>query len=234
MILTNRIRVVLLPGLHGTSDLFNSFLRQCPSEFEPITIEFPRDRALSYEVLADEVQSRVKSSTPTVLVGESFSGPLALRLASEWSEGLIAVVLVASFVLPPAPSWLRFFPWRSLFHMRTPLYLLRTAVAGSLDEAEVLAKASRILGGISADALASRLRSTLTVDARPWLASCPSPILYLAGAKDRLIRRHCLNSILRCRPDVVCRTLQTTHFVLQLAPDDAWEAITSFLQTEKP
>lgn len=230
MTCNNRIRVVLLPGLHGTGDLFDSFVKQCPPEFDPITVNYPRDRVLSYEALACEVQSHVTGSSPMVLVGESFSGPLALRLASKRPPGLIAVVLVASFVLPPAPSWLRFLPWQSLFHTRIPFYKLRAIAAGSRDEMEILVKAGRIMKDVSANVLASRVCSTLTVDARSWLGSCPVPLLYLAGARDRLVRPHSLASILECRPDVVCRTMQTSHFVLQLAPTQAWNAIVEFIR----
>lgn len=230
MTCNNRTRVFLLPGLHGTGDLFDSFVKQRPPGFDPITVSYPRDRALSYEALACEVQSQITGGFPTVLIGESFSGPVALRLSSERPLGVIAVVLVASFVLPPAPSWLRFLPWQSLFHARIPLCKLRAIVAGSRDEKEILVKAGSIIRDVSANVLASRVRSALTVDARSWLGSCPVPLLYLAGARDCLVRPHSLASILECRPDVVCRTMQTSHFVLQLAPTQAWNAIVEFIR----
>ena len=167
--------------------------------------------------------------TPFILLGESFSGPLALRLASDQPAGLIAVVLVASFVRTPAPSWLRWLPWGALFYFRTPLYILRALMTGSQDAAEILRRTSRLIRNVHPSVLADRVRSILTVDARTWLRSCPVPILYLSGSQDRLVRRHCFNQILTCRHDVVQHTVQTPHFVLQLAPAEAWAAISQFV-----
>ncbi|MFA5191371.1 MAG: alpha/beta hydrolase [Verrucomicrobiia bacterium] len=232
MIRNHKTRVVLLPGLHGTHDLFEPLLQHCPPEFDPLVISHPRDRELSYEELAGEVRTQITGYSPMILLGESYSGPLALRLASERPEGLVAVVLVGTFVLPPGPRWARFLPWELIFRMRTPIYVLRALVGGSPEDVAMVVKTAAILKNVSASVLATRLRSTLTVDARPWLAACPVPILYLAGAKDLVVRRHCLKSILRHRPDVVSRTLPTSHFILQLAPADAWKAITEFLQGE--
>lgn len=229
----NKTRIVLLPGLHGTHHLFEPLLQHCPPEFEPLVISHPGDRELSYEELAAEVRSKITGHSPMILLGESYSGPLALRLASERPEGLVAVVLVGTFVLPPGPRWARYLPWKLIFRMRVPIYVLRALVGGSHGNAAMMAKTSAILKTVSTGVLATRLRSTLTVDARPWLAACPVPILYLAGAKDYVVRRHCLKAIQRHRPDVVSRTLPTSHFILQLAPADAWKAITEFLQGKK-
>jgi pimeloyl-[acyl-carrier protein] methyl ester esterase len=224
-----KIRIVLLPGLHGTDDLFEPLLQHCPPEFDPVVISHPPDRELSYEALAGEMRRQIAGRQPTILLGESYSGPLALRLAAQRSEGLVAVVLVGTFVLPPGPRWARFLPWRFIFRMRLPTQVLRAMAAGWPDDAAIVARTAIVLKKVSAGVLATRLRSTLTVDARSWLTSCSVPILYLAGARDRVVRRHCLKTILRYRPDVVARTLPTSHFILQVAPAEAWKAITEFL-----
>ncbi len=228
-----KTRIVLLPGLHGTHHLFEPLLQHCPPEFEPVVISHPRDREHTYEDRAAEIRGQLKGHGPMILLGESYSGPLALRLAAEKPEGLVAVVLVGTFVLPPGPRWARFLPWEFIFRMRTPVYVLRALVGGSSGNAAMVVKANAILKSVSNKVLATRLRSTLTVDARPWLAACPVPILYLEGAKDYVVRRHCLKAIQRHRPDVVSRTLPTSHFILQLAPADAWKAITEFLKGVK-
>src|SRR5437016_1461076 len=99
-----KIRVILLPCLNGTAHLFDEFIAKCPSEFEPIPISFPTDQIHSYESLATEIYNQIEGDSPLVILGESFSGPLALRFAAMQPAGLIAVVLVASFVMPPVPG----------------------------------------------------------------------------------------------------------------------------------
>jgi pimeloyl-ACP methyl ester carboxylesterase len=226
---SKKVRVVLLPGLHGTADLFAAFIAQCPPQFEPVVVEFPVDRVVDYEALAAEVRGQITGDGPLVLLGESFAGPLALRLAAERPAGLVAVVLVATFVRPPALRLWRFLPWTMIFYWRMPIYVLRALLTGSREAAGVLQRTSRVLRGVCPAVLAGRVRSVLTVDARAWLRSCSVPILYLAGQEDRLVRRHCLDEILAQRPDVVHHFVPTPHFVLQLAPAEAWAAISDFV-----
>jgi surfactin synthase thioesterase subunit len=40
-------KLVLLPGMDGTSELFAPFIAALPKDFEPIPIRYPRDRFLS-------------------------------------------------------------------------------------------------------------------------------------------------------------------------------------------
>ena len=192
-------------------------------------VSFPANRVLTYETLADEIRCKIDGDLPFVLLGESFSGPLALRLAADHPNELIGVVLVATFIRPPVPGWLRYLPWNAIFCFRAPLYILRVLLTGSRDAAVILRRTSRIIRNVQPRVLASRVCSVLTVDARTWLRSCPVPILYLAASHDRLVRRHCLDEILTHRHDVIQRCIPSPHFLLQLAPTEAWTAISDFV-----
>src|SRR5438105_3977438 len=120
-----KIRVALLPGLHGTAQLFEDFIAKCPPNFEAIPISYPVDRVLGYDALVAELGEQITNIRPNIILGESFAGPLALRIAAVQPNGVIAVVLVASFVLAPAPRWIRYLPWKTMFRLRTPLYVIR-------------------------------------------------------------------------------------------------------------
>ena len=224
-----RIRIFVLPGLDGTGRLLDAFVEKCPSGFEAVPIAYPPDRVLSYNALAELVASKIADDAPMILLGESFGGPLALRLASLRPRNLVAVVLVATFVRPPAPSLARFLPWRIGFRMRAPVYAIRAALAGKTASGELLRHAREVLRDVSPDVLAARVRSVLTVDGREWLKNCPAPILYLAGKQDRLVKPRCFATIKMIRPDVVHREIPAPHFVLQIAPSEAWRAIEDFV-----
>lgn len=225
-----KLRIVLLPGIHGTADLFEGFIATCPEEFEAIPLSFPTDRILTYDALAAEVFEQIVNLRPNIVLGESFAGPLTLRFAAEYPEGLIGLVLVASFVLPPGPRWSRFLPWGFLFHYSRLFYPLRALMAGSSRRGALVRQAGNVIKRVNPGVLASRMRSALTVDAREWLRSCHMPILYLVAKADRVVRRQSLKAILRERPDVLCREIQTNHFVLQLEPEKAWIAISEFVR----
>jgi pimeloyl-ACP methyl ester carboxylesterase len=228
------IRLLLLPGLHGTEELFRPFLDSAPPEFDLRVMSFPTDQILSYEALADRVQEHLKDTTPTVLLGESFSGPLALMAAERQPNGVVGVILVASFVLPPAPSWLRFLPWRLIFKISAPLYVLRALLANSKDAGVILRRTSGVMKNISPAVLAARIHSVLTVNATAALRSCGVPILYLIGSHDKIVRPWNLKKIRALRPDVVVGGIEAPHFILQYAPLQAWQSISKFIQGLSP
>jgi len=229
MIRQQRTRIILLPGLDGTGKLLESFVAACPPEFEPVTIAYPRDRVLDYASLAEVVGKEIADDVPTILLGESFGGPLALKLASLRPKNLVGVVLVATFVLPPAMPIARFLPWGIGFRMRAPVYAIRAALAGKTASGELLLRARDVVREVNADVLAARVRSTLAVDAREWLRDCPAPILYLAGKQDRLVKPRSFEAIRKIRPDVTRHEIDAPHFVLQIAPEAAWRAIAEFV-----
>ena len=224
-----KIRVYLLPGLDGTGRLLDAFVEKCPPGFEAVPIAYPPNRILSYEELADVISNKIEVDAPMILLGESFGGPLSLRLASLNPRNLIGVVLVATFVRPPALSLARFLPWRIGFRMRAPVYAIRAALAGKTASGALLQSAREVLQHVSPDVLAARVRSVLAVDARDWLKNCPAPILYLAGKQDTLVKPRCFETIKMIRPDVMHREISAPHFVLQIAPSEAWRAIEDFV-----
>ena len=224
-----RTRIYLLPGLDGTGKLLDAFIAKCPQNIEAVPIKYPPNRVLDYESLADVVRKEIADDAPMILLGESFGGPLALRLASMKPKNLIGVVLVATFVRPPAPPIARFLPWGLGFRMRAPVYAIRAALAGKSASGELLRRAREVVREVSADVLAARVRSTLAVDARDWLRNCPVPILYLAGELDRLVKARSFETIKKIRPDVIRCGIHAPHFILQIAPSEAWQAIEDFI-----
>ena len=132
------IEIVLLPGLHGTGRLFADFVRERPPGFVPRVIEYPCDRFLDYGDLLPFVRGQLPQDSDFVILGESFSGPLAVMLAAERPRGLRAVVLVATFVTRPRPRWTGSLPWRTLFLFRPPDFVLKWLVAGPAADTSLL------------------------------------------------------------------------------------------------
>src|SRR4051812_43266913 len=95
------LTVVLLPGLDGTGTLFGPVLDHLPPDLRPLVVTYPTEEPLGYEQLLAHVLERLPTSAPFVLLGESFSGPLALMASSRSPVGLRGVILCASFVRNP-------------------------------------------------------------------------------------------------------------------------------------
>ena len=100
--------LVLLPGLDGTGWMFRDFVAALGPTVAPRVVAYPTHEARTYVGLEPIVEASLPSDgAPFALVAESFGGPLALRVAAKRPPGLVAVVLVATFVRAPVPPWMQ-------------------------------------------------------------------------------------------------------------------------------
>src|SRR4051812_12496722 len=76
------IALVLLPGLHGNDVQFRPLLAHLPPQIRPIAVNYPPDQPLDYAQLLPLVLAALPEDQPFVLLGESFSGPLAIMAAA--------------------------------------------------------------------------------------------------------------------------------------------------------
>lgn len=206
------MKVVLLPGLDGTGDLFQPFLDAAPPDIECVVVRYPPDRVLGYSELAELVDL---PSGDIVLVAESFSGPIAAKLAAR--QNVRHVVLVNSFVRPPHPSFLRWFAWPLLFRFLPPQWCL-----GAFKR-ETLKK-------VKPEVMAARLKFVLTVDELESLRAANKPILYLRGTRDWLVWNRSARQI----PFAKIVSIKAPHALLQVAPVEAWRAIESIVRDSRP
>lgn len=210
------LRAIVLPGLDGTGRLLEGFRAAAPAGVECAVIAYPPDQRLGYRELEAYVAGRLPAE-PFVLIAESFSGPIAVRITA--SRDVRAVVLCGSFVTPPQPSFLRFFARTALFRLRVPERVLAFFMLSPFATPELTSAFSKTLQEVAPAVLALRLREVLSVDERDSLRRVSAPMLYLRGRFDRLVRRR----VLREFTNVV--QLDAPHAILQVAPDAAWQAI---------
>jgi pimeloyl-ACP methyl ester carboxylesterase len=97
------VRLLLLPGMDGTGRLFAPLQAALPPWLPAVTVSYPPDQPLGYDGLLPLVEAAAAGLGEFVVVGESFSGPLALMLATQRPPGLRGLVLCASFVRFPLP-----------------------------------------------------------------------------------------------------------------------------------
>ncbi|SMC27955.1 Alpha/beta hydrolase family protein [Andreprevotia lacus DSM 23236] len=221
---------VLMPGLNGTAGSFVDFVAAAPPQCATLALTYPADERLGYAELTDWVCTRLADVPgPLVLLGESFSAPLSLLVANRQGQRVMAVVLVATFVLPPRAGPVGWLPWRTGFALTRPLYALRGWLAGDLATARIIAINSAELQKVAPAVLAHRVRQTLAVDATDALRQCTCPLLYLQAAHDLVVPASALARIRRIAPDIQVAVLPTQHYLLQAAPAQAWAVIRRFL-----
>ena len=222
------ISTVLLPGLHGTELLFQSFRLAAPAGFDVTVWPLPTCTFTSYRALAKRIADQLPSGEKVFLVAESFSGPLAVTIAAEHPAKIAGLVLVATFVDSPLPRGAGLIPWSVVFRLPLPAFAARLTFLGpdaSVNEIRELRDAVR---GVSAHLLASRLRLVQSVNVTRELAACDCPLLYIRPTADRLVPMRCLDRIVSLRKDTRVVAIDGPHLILQKEPAAAWRHIADF------
>lgn len=95
------LHLVLLPGLDGTGKLFKPFIEQMESTDEITVVSYSTQVHKPFEALVDYVISLLPVNRPLVILGESFSGPVAIRIAARSHLNIQGLVLAATFAKYP-------------------------------------------------------------------------------------------------------------------------------------
>jgi pimeloyl-[acyl-carrier protein] methyl ester esterase len=222
-------KIILLPGMDGTGDLFRPLLSVIPSNVSTRVISYPTDQALSYRALFDLIVEQLSGEREMVLVAESFSGPLALQFAAQHPSRIQAVVLCATFVHSPVPRALRYFVSPPLFRVPVPAAVVRRLMIGPGADASLVRQVQRAIRRVRPRVLAQRMRDVLRVNAEDALRQCAAPILYIAARQDAQVPASAIERIRAIRKDVRVATLDGPHLLLQAKPAECWRVIAAFL-----
>jgi len=226
---SDQITLVLLPGLNGTEALFKPLLDIAPNDVKTLCISYPTHEQKSYLELAAHVSNKLKSlEGDYLLLGESFSGPIAILVCQANPKGLLGIILVATFISPPTFRVGRFLPWRMLFSLAKPLYMLKQLMKSKGKPFSILDAALLEAQKCSPRVLAARITEIFKLDIKRELSSCSKPIIYFSGEKDYAVPWQNLKEILKIKPDIGVARFNTGHFLLQSAPAEAWAAINKF------
>ena len=223
---------MLLPGLDGTEVLLRPLETALSSSFRVATVTYPIEGRNGYRDLYPLVEAAVdRAGAPCSVLGWSFSGPLALRVAAARPQAVRSIILASTFVRRPIPAMAAVSPLfvtpvvasvRALG--RLPAWLRRSA------EDPLRRDLAQIWERVPARTLAARVRAVHRVHADEQLAACPQPILYLAAARDRIVPRRNLDTIRRIRADLNVGEIPGDHFSIYSNAHAAAELITSFVQ----
>jgi pimeloyl-[acyl-carrier protein] methyl ester esterase len=221
------MRLVLLPGLDGTGALFAPFAAAKPPGAALTIVPLP-DRLSEYAALTTAVTGTAALDSDTILIAESFGGPLALRLARQRAPA--AVVLVNSFIRAPLPPAVcRLIP-AALFAMPMPDVVLRHWLLGDAASPALVHALRAALARVPVSTLAARVRALASLDAAADAAQLTCPLLYLRGTSDRLVRERSVGELQASAPAMQVARLSGPHLLLEAAPQLAWAALAPYLE----
>jgi pimeloyl-[acyl-carrier protein] methyl ester esterase len=222
------ITIVLLPGMDGTGKLFAGFVAALGGAAKALVVAYPPDRELGYSELTDFARSQLPPGADFVLLGESFSGPIAIALAAERPPGLVGLVLCCSFARTPVPG-------SSVLSRLLPLLPLHTrilnAVAPLLIGRTALVELRSALAGVRSSVLRRRLREVLQVDYSVLAASLDLPVLYLRALQDRVVPASECDHLLALIPSMQVVRFAAPHLLLQSSPVAAAASVRAFVGT---
>lgn len=224
-----KITLVLLPGLNGTAGLFDPLLSVIADGCEWMVIDYPTHEVKSYAELTEFVLDRISSIHGAfILLGESFSGPIAIMLSAKNIPGHIGTILVASFASAPYFSVTKYLPWGVIYRLARPLYFLRIKLSKAKN-ASLLSAASVEMQKVEPNVLAARTRAALSIDVTGELKTIKIPMIYFRANYDFIVPIWNMKKIIALKPDIKIIYFDTQHFLLQSVPHAAWKSISKFI-----
>lgn len=218
-----RAVLCILPGLDGTARLLTPFLDAVTPAFASThAIAYPHDVPMDYAALDAYVRARLPQDAPFVLLGESFSGPVAIAIAAKPPPNLIGLALSTTFARAPVPWASPFAPLTSFAPVRAaPMPLLSAILLGRWATPALRRDLSAALDAVAPDVLRARAAAAMRVDTTARLADVAVPTLCLRARHDRLLRASATRELLDGLRDAREVAIDGPHLLLQTRTDAA-------------
>jgi pimeloyl-[acyl-carrier protein] methyl ester esterase len=216
--------------MDGTGELFAPFLKAISRQIDTQVIRYPTDQPLDYGALEALVRNELPPNKPFVLLGESFSGPIAISIASNPPANLVGLLLCCTFASSP----IRFAGSTSAFIKHLPIEHVPRSVVGAMlmgrdTTAELRNALDAALALVDARVMRSRALAAATVNSYEKLERISIPALYLRATRDRVIPKRVSDEILHANPRIRQQEIDAPHFLLQTRPEEAAKLIRAFL-----
>lgn len=225
--------LVILPGLDATGTQHTAFCDALQAQgIASTVIAYPVDRALDYAALDGFVRQALPAATPYVLLGESFSGPLALAIAAQPPPLLRGLILSTTFARSP---------WRSLRAVRALLYhapvrllpmpVLSWWLLGRWSTPALRKDLAMALSQVDDDVLRTRAVAAIGVDRSAQAGRLDTPVLCLHARHDRLLPGFCQRHLSGLLHETAVRWMDGPHLLLQARPQAAAEEVGRYLRS---
>ncbi|NJL84867.1 MAG: alpha/beta hydrolase [Leptolyngbyaceae cyanobacterium SM1_1_3] len=228
------LELVLLPGMDATGLMFKPLLDELPEEIKTEVVDYPTDKILSYDELADLVEARIADKQNVVLLAESFSGPLPIKLLERELKNIRGVIFCAAFIERPRPLLLKtaqFLPLkllRLLFCISLPKFVIRLFFLGANAIDEMFDSFSEALKQVNPGVVANRLYAICLLKQNTY--EIDVPCYYIQATQDRLIPTQAVAALKRAAPQIEVKRAEGPHLILQVNPEACAAIITEFVR----
>ena len=222
--------LVLLPGMDGTGDCFSPFLKCLSTAISYTVINYDNGIPMDYDSIEVSIRKQLPLEVPFIILGESFSGPIAISIAAAPPENLIGVVFVCTFARNPQPmlTWLkpfiRFTPIKS-----APKSAMQYFILGSHATASLNTMLHAAIDQVSEEVLRFRAALVLDIDYTNLIDKISLPCLYFVATQDRVVPRAASQYMFDRLSNVRVEEINAPHFLLQVEPVQAAKLIEKFV-----
>lgn len=226
--------IVFLPGIDGTGISFGPLRPLLPPKAHVTVVRYPGDRLLDFEETVAWARDQIPCGrSDWIVLAESFSGPVAVRLLGCGHIKAKCLILSSTFARPPRPLLLklaRCLPLAPLLRVPLPRFLLRHVIEGGEETLDLfLGLWQRVKKRVAMKVLAHRIDIVGRVDVRPWLPRITVPSLYIQATADRSVPAAALFDFIELVPDLRVERIRGPHFILQARPEASLAAIQNFV-----
>lgn len=225
------ITLVLLPGMDGTGTLFEPFVEMLGARFSVKVVRYPTTEPMGYAELEAVARAALPTEGPFVILGESFSGPVAIALAASCSSRLKGLILCCSFARNPYPFFSTFKSFVGALPVsKVPRSVMSYFLLGPFATDSLCLALSRAIAQVSPSAFRARFKAVLTADVSEKLSAITVPILYMRASQDRVVPRSSSTHIALLNPRTRIVDIEAPHFLLQAAPAEAAQVVGNFVE----
>lgn len=231
------MKLVLLPGLDGTGQLFRPLLEELSFNIQTQIITYPHDVKLGYKQLLEYVIERLPTED-FILLGESFSGPIAHQVALRKPRYLKLVLFVTSFLENPRPlmlsgelSWPRLLFIRLSLSLPLPGFLIKYFLLGKKADESLIFLFRKVLRIVPPRVISFRLEQISKLDFE--VETLDIEAVYLQANNDKLVPHESVKPFKEVFNNLEIKTLEGPHFLLQANPIACAEIIRSVVLQSK-
>ncbi|MFZ6720366.1 alpha/beta fold hydrolase [Undibacterium sp. Ji49W] len=221
--------VILLPGMDGTGTLYEPLRKALNGRCKLLVVTYPVDQVLDYAALEKVARACLPADEEYILLGESFSGPVAISIAASQPPGLRTLILCASFARNPRSSLSGFRHLLSFVNVKmAPVVLISHFLLGKFATAEWCNLIRLALATVSSDVLRARMRNVLLADVSSKLSYIKVPVLYFRATQDRLVPLSAYQEIEKTLPSTELYEFDAPHFLLQVKAKEVADVIATY------
>jgi alpha-beta hydrolase superfamily lysophospholipase len=217
------LKLVLLPGMDGTGELFEEFLSY--HDGEHLVISLPQKGPQDYSSLAKSLEKQLPKED-YILLAESFSGGIVPELLKQDLTNMKGVIFVASFLSCPNRYLLpiaKILPIKVLASAPLSKIGHKFLLLGQDASKALLSKFIKVAKSIPDHILKSRL-AVMSQQELP-LATFDVPTVYIQALSDRLISPRKSRELSNVFRNIEYIEIDGPHFLLQAKPKESSQAV---------